>query len=160
VLPGPSSALAALVASGLPSESWRFVGFLPRKRGELERVLTSTTETLVAFESPRRLVATLTLLAGHDPGRRTAVCRELTKLHEEVRRGPAAELAAHYREHPPRGEVVLVVSAAPAGAGRRHEALAALHKLIDAGARPRPAATVVAALTGVAANDLYRELTR
>jgi 16S rRNA (cytidine1402-2'-O)-methyltransferase len=160
VLPGPSSALAALVASGLPSESWRFVGFLPRKRGELERVLTSTTETLVAFESPQRLVATLTLLAGHDPGRRMAVCRELTKLHEEVRRGPAAELAAHYREHRPRGEVVLVVSAAPAGAGRRHEALAALHKLIDAGARPRPAATVVAALTGVAANELYRELTR
>jgi 16S rRNA (cytidine1402-2'-O)-methyltransferase len=160
VLPGPSSALAALVASGLPSDVWRFVGFLPRKRGELERVLLATAETLVAFESPQRLVATLTLLAEHDPARPAVVCRELTKLHEEVRRGPAAELAAHYREHAPRGEVVLVVGAAPAGASRRGEALAAVRKLIDAGARPRPAASVVASLTGVAANELYRELTR
>jgi 16S rRNA (cytidine1402-2'-O)-methyltransferase len=160
VLPGPSSAIAALVASGLPSDVWRFVGFLPRKRGELERVLLATAETLVAFESPQRLVATLTLLAEHDPVRPAAVCRELTKLHEEVRRGPAAELADHYREHAPRGEVVLVVGAAPAGASRREEALAAVRKLIDAGARPRPAATVVSSLTGVSANELYRELTR
>ena len=63
VLPGPSSALAALVASGLPSERWRFVGFLPRRRSELERLLLGTPETLVAFESPKRLAATLALLA-------------------------------------------------------------------------------------------------
>jgi 16S rRNA (cytidine1402-2'-O)-methyltransferase len=159
VLPGPSSALAALVASGLPAERWRFVGFLPRKRGELERLLMTTPETLVAFESPARLTATLKLLAEHDPERPAAVCRELTKLHEEVRRGTAAELAAHYREHSPRGEVVLVVGAAPEGAGRLEDAVAALRKLVDAGARPRAAASVVAALTGVATNELYRELT-
>src|ERR1700677_3601138 len=67
VLPGPSSALAALVASGLPSERWRFVGFLPRKKGELERTLMGTPETLVAFEAPQRLLETLTLLAALDP---------------------------------------------------------------------------------------------
>src|SRR5205807_7872664 len=98
VLPGPSSALAALVASGLPGERWRFVGFLPRKRAELERVLMQTPETLVAFESPARVPATLELLAQRDPDRPAVVCRELTKRHEEVRRGTAAELAAHYRE--------------------------------------------------------------
>jgi 16S rRNA (cytidine1402-2'-O)-methyltransferase len=160
VLPGPSSAVSALVASGLPAGRWRFVGFLPRKRAELERLLLRTPETLVAFESPQRLPATLSLLAQGDPRRPTAVCRELTKVHEEVRRGEAAELAAHYSEHPPRGEVVLVVGAAPPDAGRLEEALGALRKLIQAGARPRPAASVVAALTGVGANELYRELTR
>ena len=100
VLPGPSAVLTALVASGLPSERWRFVGFLPRKRGERERLLERAEETLVAFESPRRLAATLALLAAHDPDRPLAVCRELTKIHEEVRRGTAAELAAHYPRAP------------------------------------------------------------
>jgi 16S rRNA (cytidine1402-2'-O)-methyltransferase len=160
VLPGPSSALAALVASGLPGERWRFVGFLPRKRGELTRVLATTPETLVAFEAPHRLVATLSLLAEQDPSRTAAVCRELTKVHEEVRRGSASELAAHYAEHAPRGEVVLVVGAAPPGHGRVEEALAAVRALVDAGARPRAAASVVASLTGTGANELYRGLTR
>jgi 16S rRNA (cytidine1402-2'-O)-methyltransferase len=160
VLPGPSSALAALVASGLPGERWRFVGFLPRKRGELGRVLGSTPETLVAFEAPQRLVATLSLLAEQDPNRPAAVCRELTKVHEEVRRGTASALAAHYAEHAPRGEVVLVVGAAPPGHGRAEEALAAVRTLVEAGARPRTAASVVASLTGTGANELYRGLTR
>jgi 16S rRNA (cytidine1402-2'-O)-methyltransferase len=162
VLPGPSSALAALVASGLPAERWRFVGFLPRKKGELERVLSSTPETLVAFEAPQRLVATLALLAAGDPTRPVAVCRELTKLHEEVRRGTAAEIAAHYEREPPRGEVVLVVGAAPPGAGQpdmAERALTALQALVEAGARPRPAAKALAELTGVPANRLYRALT-
>ena len=159
VLPGPSSAMAALVASGLPSERWRFVGFLPRKAGELERVLAGTPETLVAFEAPQRVPATLDVLAALHPERPAAVARELTKLREEVRRGTAAELAAHYREHPPRGEVVLVVGAAPEGSGRLEEALDALRRLVDAGAKPRPAAAVVGALTGVGVNELYRALT-
>lgn len=158
VLPGPSSAITALVASGLPGESWRFVGFLPRARGELESLLMDAADTLVAFESPRRLAATLALLAGRDPQRQVAVCRELTKLHEEVRRGSAAELADHYRENPPRGEVVLVCGAAPAGQVDRELALDALRELIDAGAKARPAAAAVAKLTGLGANELYREL--
>ena len=96
VLPGPSAPVTALVASGLPAARWLFVGFLPRKRAELTALLRAPAETLVAFESPRRLVATLALLAELEPARPVAVCRELTKLHEEVARGSAAELAARY----------------------------------------------------------------
>ena len=89
VLPGPSAALAALVASGLPADAWHFVGFLPRKRAELERLFAATAETLVAFESPRRVAASLAVLASLDPERPVAVARELTKVHEEVVRGDA-----------------------------------------------------------------------
>ena len=157
-LPGPSAAVSALVASGLPAQRWCFAGFLPRKRGELERTLLHNPATLVAFESPRRLAATLGVLAEHDPTRPVAVCRELTKLHEEVRRGGAGDLAAHYREHPPRGEVALVVGPAPGDSASREQALAALRELVSAGARARPAARVVARLADVSANELYREL--
>ncbi len=159
VLPGPSAAITALVASGLPAERWCFAGFLPRSRAELLRLLQSARQTLVAYESPRRLPATLAALAELDPARPVAVCRELTKLHEEVRRGAAAELAAHYRHSPPRGEIVLVCGAAPAGQAGREEALAALADLVTAGAKPRPAAAAVAALSGFSANELYRALT-
>ena len=111
VLPGPSAALAALVASALPAERWRFAGFLPRKRAELERVL-SEPDTLVAFESPRRVASSLEVLASLDPERAVAVARELTKVHEEVVRGSASELAQRYAAEPPRGEIVLVVAGA------------------------------------------------
>jgi 16S rRNA (cytidine1402-2'-O)-methyltransferase len=158
VLPGPSAAIAALVASALPAQRWRFAGFLPRKRSELLDAFSSP-ETLVAFESPRRIAASLALLAAADPERPVAVCRELTKVHEEVVRGSAAELAERYRDEPPRGEVALVVGPAPAVEGDLGQALQALRRLIDAGAKPRPAATVVAELTGVGANALYRALT-
>ncbi len=161
-LPGPSAAVSALIAAGLPAERWCFAGFLPRRRAELERLLSADGTTLVAFESPRRLAATLGVLAERAPERPVAVCRELTKLHEEVRRGSAAELAVHYREHPPRGEVVLVVDRAAAtpevDSGNRVDALAALRELVSAGARPRPAAGVVARLTGMSVNELYRGL--
>ncbi len=160
-LPGPSAAVSALVASGLPVQRWCFIGFLPRKRAELEQAFGADRTTLVAFESPRRLAATLNLLAQRDPGRPVAVCRELTKLHEEVRRGSAVDLAAHYGEHPPRGEVALVVGPADGvglNSASREEALAALCELVSAGARARPAAGVVARLTGASANELYREL--
>ena len=158
VLPGPSAALAAIVASALPAETWRFVGFLPRKKGELTTALRAR-ETLVAFESPRRVGATLTVLAGLEPERAVAVCRELTKIHEEVVRGTASELAARYSEQEPRGEVVLVIgpTTRPQG-GDLDVALAALARLVEAGARARPAAGVVAELTGTSANALYRAL--
>jgi 16S rRNA (cytidine1402-2'-O)-methyltransferase len=164
VLPGPSAALTALVASGLPADEWRFVGFLPRKKGELKRALSEPGGTLVAFESPRRVAATLSLLASQDPGRPVAVCRELTKAHEEVVRGSASELAERYASAPPRGELVLVVggppSLGPAGAaGAEPPGLDALRRLVDAGAKPRQAAAVVAELTGARPNELYRALT-
>ena len=115
----------------------------------------------MAFESPRRLAATLAQLAERAPDRPLAVCRELTKLHEEVRRGAAAELAEYYAENAPRGEVVLVIGVAGLSSDdptAHADALAALRVLVDAGARPRAAAKVVAKLTGVAVNELYRQL--
>jgi 16S rRNA (cytidine1402-2'-O)-methyltransferase len=174
VLPGPSAAVSALVASGAPAERWRFVGFLPRGgagkvRKELERLLAAARETTIAFESPQRLVSTLRLLAELDREREVVVCRELTKLHEEVRRGSAAELFEYYTEHPPRGEIVLAIGAAASDVAglvgpdavhpRLEEALGAVRELVAAGSKPRRAAAVVAKLTGVATNELYRELT-
>jgi 16S rRNA (cytidine1402-2'-O)-methyltransferase len=178
VLPGPSAAITALVASGLPADEWHFHGFLPRKKGELREVLSggsasgsASTSTLVAFESPRRLPATLGLLAELDGEREVAVARELTKVHEEIVRGTAAELAARYADAPPKGEIVLVV--APPQRGTRAGASAsdtgssapdpkavdALRQLVEAGAHPRKAASVVGSLTGTSANALYRALT-
>ena len=111
VLPGPSAALSALVASALAADRWRFVGFLPRKQTELQRVL-SRPETLVAFESPRGSAPRSPRWPRVDPERQVAVCRELTKLHEEIVRGTAAELAQRYEAEAPKGEIVLVVGPA------------------------------------------------
>jgi 16S rRNA (cytidine1402-2'-O)-methyltransferase len=158
VLPGPSAALNALVASALPAERWQFVGFLPRKRAELARVF-GQPQTVVAFESPRRLAASLQVLAELDRKRPVAVCRELTKIHEEVVRGMAGDLAARYGEAAPRGEIVLVVGPAPETSPNLVAPLGALERLVAAGAKPRPAAAVVAELTGASANALYRALT-
>jgi 16S rRNA (cytidine1402-2'-O)-methyltransferase len=155
VLPGPSAALAALVASALPADAWRFAGFLPRKRAGLVEAFGSA-ETLVAFESPRRVASSLRVLAELDPARPVAVCRELTKVHEEVVRGTAAELAERYADEAPRGEVVLVVGGAPPGTGASEAAVDAVRRLVEAGAKPRAAASVVAELTGAPANELYR----
>ena len=161
VLPGPSAALAALVAAALPADRWRFAGFLPRKPGDLARLLAEPGGTLVAFESPRRVPATLRLLAEIDPERQVAVCRELTKVHEEVVRGSAAELAARYAEGPPRGEVVLVLGPPSEKDGEQDPPAGLDHvrKLVDAGAKPRVAAQVVAELTGGSVNRLYAALT-
>jgi 16S rRNA (cytidine1402-2'-O)-methyltransferase len=157
VLPGPSAPLTALVASGLPVDEWRFIGFLPRRRGDLRRVLEEPGGTLVALESPRRLPGSLAAAAEIDPDRPAAVCRELTKVHEEVVRGTVGELARRYEGKPPKGEIVLVLGptegvGAPAG-------LHAVRRLVESGARPRTAASVVAELTGESANELYRRLT-
>jgi 16S rRNA (cytidine1402-2'-O)-methyltransferase len=160
VLPGPSAVTTALVASGLPPDRWRFEGFLPRRAGELERVLASP-ETVVAFESPRRLPDSLAALAALAPERPAAVCRELTKLHEEVARGSLSELARRFREDV-KGEIVVVIAPPAEAAGSNPDtafAVDALRRLVQAGARPRAAAGVVAALTGTRANDLYKGLT-
>jgi 16S rRNA (cytidine1402-2'-O)-methyltransferase len=159
VLPGPSVIPVALVASGLPTDRWRFEGFLPKRSGEMERVLRAA-ETVVAFESPRRIGDSLAALAAIAPDRPAAVCREMTKMHEEVSRGSLAELARRFRGDV-KGEIVLVI--APA-ADEDHDrdvgfAVDALRHLVQSGARPRAAASVVAALTGTRANDLYRALT-
>lgn len=159
VLPGPSAVTTALVASGIPAPRWIFEGFLPRRAGELERVLRAT-ETVVAFESPRRLPDSLAALAALAPDRPAAVCRELTKLHEEIARGTLGELARQFRDEV-KGEIVVVIAPAESRAASPDVAFAvdALRRLVQSGARPRAAAGVVAALTGTRANDLYRALT-
>ena len=118
-VPGASAALAALVASGIPAPRWAFEGFLPRsgreRRERLARIAGDERAT-VLFEAPGRVAATLRDLAGvSGGGRAAAVCRELTKLHEEIRRGSLDELLASALADPPRGEVALVVAGRASG---------------------------------------------
>jgi 16S rRNA (cytidine1402-2'-O)-methyltransferase len=157
VLPGPSAVETALVASGLAGTRYAFVGFLPRKAAELEALWRETSAwecTVVAFESPHRLVPALRSLAAFDPDRDVAVCRELTKRFEEVVRGAAGELAARVVE-PPKGEITLVV--APGSAATDPEpARRAVADLVAAGTPRGVAAEVVARLTDTSRNDLYR----
>jgi 16S rRNA (cytidine1402-2'-O)-methyltransferase len=154
VLPGPTAVVTALVASALPVDRWRFAGFLPRRAGALRAELERGEETLVAFESPGRVAKTLALLAELDPERPVAVCRELTKLHEEVVRGPAREVAERFADGA-RGEIVLVIGPGPGARADESRAREAVEELVAAGARRRAAARVVAGLTGVPANRLY-----
>ncbi len=116
-IPGPSAVIAALIASGLPSDSFTFFGFLPRnsgeRRAELER-LRDGEPTLVLFEAPHRLLATLDDLVAVLGDRQAALARELTKVHEEWLRGPLSQLRAHYTGGvTPRGEYTLVIAGAP-----------------------------------------------
>lgn len=161
VLPGASAVETALVASGLAADRYQFVGYLPRRVGELRSLaegLAGWAGAVVAFESPRRLPASLAVLAEVLPGRSVAVCRELTKRFEEVVRGPVEEVAARFVE-PARGEITVVLG--PAGEQRAAAgddgARAAVADLVAAGAPRKVAADVVSRLTGVARNALYRD---
>lgn len=158
VLPGPSAVETALVASGMGDGRYAFVGFLPRRAGEraaLWRDVGAWGCSIVAFESPQRLPATLRSLADVDPEWEVAVCRELTKRFEQVVRGPAAELAATFSEAP-RGEITLVIGARVDDSPGQDAARVAVRTLIDAGASRRVAADVVASLTDTSKNELYR----
>jgi 16S rRNA (cytidine1402-2'-O)-methyltransferase len=159
VLPGPSAVETALVASGFAVERYQFVGFLPRGAKALRSLweeLSRWPHPVVAFESPRRLPATLRSLAEADPERVVAVCRELTKKFEQVVRGSAADVAAQFGE-PPKGEITLVLGPGPAGgAADSDAAVVAVGELVAAGLPRRQAADVVARLTGAARNELYR----
>lgn len=113
IVPGPSSILTALVGSGFSTEKFSFRGFLPVKAGQRERELRAAAEsriTVIFFESPYRLTKTLSACADIMPERQLCIARELTKKFEEFRRGTAGELFAHYNAHPPKGEIVLVIS--------------------------------------------------
>src|SRR5438034_4414050 len=158
VLPGPSAVDTALVASGLISERYQFVGFLPRGEAALTSLwseLAGWRWPVVAFESPQRLPRTLRSLAAVQPERQIAVCRELTKRYEEVVRGTAEEVSAHFAE-PPRGEIVLVLGAADAlGPADEDAAAEAVAELVQAGLARRHAAELVARLTGASRNVLF-----
>jgi 16S rRNA (cytidine1402-2'-O)-methyltransferase len=160
-VPGPSAVLAALVASGLPAERFTFVGFLPRKAGERRRRLAELAprpETLVLFESPRRVGALLAELAASFGVRRACVARELTKLHEEVVRGKLGELAAQFAEGA-RGEVSVVVEGAARAAEpaplAEHVLRARVREALAAGLSARDLAAQLAQETGLPRRTLY-----
>ena len=159
VLPGPSAVETALVASGLAAAQYRFLGYLPRRDAELDALWDDSRTwdlAAVAFESPRRLSRSLARLARSDPDRRVAVCRELTKLHEEVVRGTAAELSSHFASGAVRGEVTIVVGPGEQASPDLDEAVAAVEELVAAGAAHRAAVDAVARLAHVPRNALYR----
>ncbi len=158
VLPGASAVTTALVASGFQAERYQFLGFLPRGGGALAALwdeLSRWPHAAVAFESPRRLPASLASLAGALPERPVAVCRELTKRFEEVVRGTSAEVAQRFAEAP-KGEIVLVLGPAEVRAEDGGEAVEAVRSLVADGLPRRRAAEVVAGLTGRSARELYR----
>lgn len=160
-IPGPSATLAALVASGLPTDRFLFQGFLPPRSAGRQRVLeelAAVPATLILFESAQRLAEMLADAAAVLGPRPASVARELTKLHEEHRRGSLADLAAAYAASgPPRGEVVVVIGPPDLAAGGLDDAAVdALLREALRSDKPRVAAAAVAAATGRTANELYR----
>ncbi|WP_394552715.1 16S rRNA (cytidine(1402)-2'-O)-methyltransferase [Agromyces sp. MMS24-JH15] len=157
-IPGPSAPVTALALSGLPTDRFAFEGFLPRKGGDRARLLAELAtdrRTLVFFEAPSRLAQGLADLAtAFGADRPAAVCRELTKLHEEVRRGTLAELAT-WAEGGVRGEICIVVGGAPVVAADPAGALERVLALVDGGARLKDASAEVAAATGLGRRELY-----
>ncbi|WP_423494094.1 16S rRNA (cytidine(1402)-2'-O)-methyltransferase [Microbacterium esteraromaticum] len=158
-VPGPSAALMALAISGLPTDRFTFEGFLPRKPGERRqtlRMLASEPRTMIFFESPARLASSLADMGeAFGADRRIAVCRELTKLYEEVRRGTADELVA-WAEAGVKGEIVVVVEGAVPVAVSAENALAQVQALVASGLRLKEACAEVAAATGLSSRDLYQ----
>ncbi|WP_022924500.1 16S rRNA (cytidine(1402)-2'-O)-methyltransferase [Serinicoccus marinus] len=165
-VPGPSAVLMALAVSGLPVDRFCFEGFLPRKAGERERVLAEVADdprTMVFFEAPHRLAATLTAMAtvlGED--RSAAVCRELTKTYEEVRRGTLAELAA-WAADGVKGEITVVVAGRPRGAAATTDpadVIPEVRERVAAGERLKDVTRDLAGRTGLSARAIYDEAIR
>jgi 16S rRNA (cytidine1402-2'-O)-methyltransferase len=170
VLPGPSAVSTALVLSGLPADRFAFLGFLARGKSKIVEQLTAfegTGAALVAFDSPKRLRTSLEVIGERWPSRQMAVCRELTKVHEEALRGTAAELLQSLDERV-RGEIVLVMEPSPAGAvgGRtsttqppigdlEQRARVALDELVRLGIGTKAASGIVSGLTGLPARRTY-----
>lgn len=157
-IPGPSAVITALAVAGLPTDRFAFEGFLPRKSGERGRALAALAaeqRTLVFFEAPTRLEAALVDLAAAFGGSRpAAVCRELTKLHEEVRRGSLAELA-EWAAGGVRGEIVIVVGGASAVVASPESALEEVQHRVAGGERLKDATRAVAEATGLSSRELY-----
>lgn len=160
-VPGPSAAVAALVASGLPTDTFLFAGYMPRRAADKRRALEAFREerrTVVLYEVPHRIQRTLDdLCAALGTERRAALCRELTKMHEEILRGTLGELRDRVRAAQARGEYTLVLGGAPP-AGRWDEAQvrAALAERLGAGLSPADAARQIAAQSGWPRREVYR----
>ena len=158
-VPGPSAVLMALAVSGLPVDRFCFEGFLPRKAGDRARVaagLAAEPRTMVFFEAPHRLAESLgTLAAAFGPDRGAAVCRELTKTYEEVRRGGLAELA-QWAADGVKGEITIVVAGAPpAEAAALEDVVTGIQERVAAGERLKDVCAAEAARTGLSRKALY-----
>ena len=156
-IPGASAPLLALALSGLPNDRFLFAGFLPSKekaRADLLAELAPIRGTLIFFETAPRLLKALAAIDVQMPGRQVAVARELTKMYEEVRTGSAREIAAHYADHPPRGEIVLLVGP-PGDAGPEDYDIDAMLREALADSKPSHAAGQVAKATGLDRRELY-----
>lgn len=159
-IPGPSALTAALPASGLPTDRFLFLGFTPRKAGERRRWLQEVAPqpaTLVCFEAPHRLRETLADLIDIFGGeRRISVCRELTKLHEEIWRGTLAEAEQEWNQREPRGEFTLVIAGAPpAVTWTESQVEAALSKMTETGVSGKEAIRQVTDYSGWSKRDVY-----
>ena len=160
-VPGPSAVITALVISGLPTESFLYLGFLPRRRKERRLLLASVAgerHTLVAFEAPHRLLASLADLQDVLGDRRIALARELTKLHEEIWRGSVSQALAHFEDNPPRGEFTLVIEGAKEErvTWDEREVKEALAELLAEGVERKEAVKVVADLAGWPKREVYK----
>lgn len=158
--PGASAAITALVLSGLPTDRFAFEGFLPRKTGERNTTLAALaaeTRTLIFYESPHRTAVSLeAMVAAFGPDRPAAVCRELTKYHEEIARGTLTELVDWANSKTLKGEIVMVVGPAPAPEQLSFdEALAQVHDLVADGQRLKVATREIGRATGHSARELY-----
>lgn len=164
-VPGPSAVITALAVSGLPTGRFTFEGFLSvNKKSRREHLAEVKNEyrTMVFYEAPHKLLTTLTDMLAAWGDRPLALVRELTKIHEEVRRTTLSEAVAYYTENPPRGEFVLVIAGAPQQAEQQAETLEDAVKLaqslIDGGAAASAAAKEAASVTGYKKNEIYRLL--
>lgn len=160
-VPGASAPIASLVASGLPTDAFVFIGYLPRRAAERRHLLASLAEeprTIIAFETPHRLLNSLQEMETHiGPQRRAVVCRELTKLHEEFLRGTLAELHKHFQSTKPRGEFTLVIAGKPPGERWQEPVVRQqLQAYLDQGIKPSDAARQVAAQSGWTRQEVYR----
>jgi 16S rRNA (cytidine1402-2'-O)-methyltransferase len=155
-IPGPSAVLTALAVSGLPTDRFSFEGFLPRKgRVAYLSGLAREQRTMVFFESPNRIAAALAdVVTAMGRDRRVVVCRELTKLYEEVKRGTAAEVAKYFADGA-RGEICLVIEGAVPSTVDLPDGVAQVLALVAAGARLKEASVEVAEATGLSRRDLY-----
>lgn len=165
-IPGPCAAIAALSASGLSTERFQFCGFPPRKSQQLKRCLAELLNysgTTILYESPNRLVGLLETLIALEPERILVVARELTKKFEEMRRGTVTQVLAHYQQHPPKGEIVVLIAGntGQSGGHEWEEMTAAEHVAwVEAhyGVTKAEAIKAVAEIRGVPKRELYRSV--
>jgi len=160
-IPGPSAPITALVVSGLPTDRFLYLGFLPRKAGARRRLLAQMApvqHTLLAFEAPHRLLGTLEDVERILGDREISIARELTKLHEEIWRGRVSQARDHFSAQPPRGEFTLVVTGSAPQESRlgEQDVRASLSRLLEAGVRRREAVKAVAEMSDWRPQDVYR----